>query len=82
MIDSCTIIVTEANPSIEEIHDRMPLCLAPDQFDAWLDPAVKDPDRLLALINAAKAPAMTFHPVTRLMNNPRYDSPDAIESVG
>jgi putative SOS response-associated peptidase YedK len=80
-IDSCTIIVTDAAPSIEAIHDRMPLCLAPTQFGDWLDPALQDPDRLLSLVKAAKAPVMTFYPVTRRMNNPRYDRSDAIESV-
>lgn len=43
-IDSCTILVTNAVTSVAAIHDRMPLCLAPWQFDAWLDPTVKDPD--------------------------------------
>jgi putative SOS response-associated peptidase YedK len=81
-IDSCTIIVTDAARPIEAIHDRMQLCLAPTQFDAWLvDPAVQDPDRLLALLKAAKAPVMKFYPVTRRMNSPRYDRSDAIESV-
>ena len=35
-IRSCTIIVTEANPFMSEIHDRMPVFLPPDSLDAWL----------------------------------------------
>jgi len=37
-IDSCTIIVTQANNLIAPIHDRMPVILAPADFDRWLDP--------------------------------------------
>jgi putative SOS response-associated peptidase YedK len=77
-IDSCTILVTDAAPSVAAIHDRMPLCLAPAQFATWLDPAIQAPAPLQALIDAAQAPALTAYPVTRRMNNPRYDQPDAI----
>jgi putative SOS response-associated peptidase YedK len=35
-IRSCTMIVTEANPFMSEIHDRMPVFLPPDGLDAWL----------------------------------------------
>jgi putative SOS response-associated peptidase YedK len=33
---SCTMIVTEANPFMSDIHDRMPVFLAPDRLDSWL----------------------------------------------
>lgn len=77
-IDSCTIIVTDADPSIATIHNRMPLCLAPAQFDAWLDPDLQDPTPLQALIDQTPPPALQAYPVTRQMNTSRYDHPDAI----
>jgi putative SOS response-associated peptidase YedK len=77
-IDSCTILVTDATPSVVAIHDRMPLCLAPAQFATWLDPAIQAPAPLQALIDAAQAPALTAYPIIRRMNHPRYDQPDAI----
>jgi putative SOS response-associated peptidase YedK len=36
-IRSCTMIITEPNKFVAEVHDRMPVVLRPDQFDAWLD---------------------------------------------
>ena len=36
-IRSCTMIITEPNKFVAEVHDRMPVLLRPDQFDAWLD---------------------------------------------
>ena len=77
-VDSCTILVTDAVPSVATIHDRMPLCLAPAQFDAWLDPDLQDPTPLQALIDQTPPPALQAYPVTRQMNTSRYDHPDAI----
>ena len=30
------MIITEPNRFVAEVHDRMPVLLQPDQFDAWL----------------------------------------------
>ena len=65
-IDSCTIIVTEANKAIEKIHDRMPVILPPTAYDEWLDPEVTDKDRLQALLKpypADKDGYVSGHPV-------------------
>jgi putative SOS response-associated peptidase YedK len=35
-LKSCTMIVTEPNEFIAEVHDRMPVLLKPEQFDHWL----------------------------------------------
>ncbi len=37
VIESCTIIVTEANELLRPIHDRMPVILDPADLGAWLD---------------------------------------------
>jgi putative SOS response-associated peptidase YedK len=34
---SCTMIVTEANEFAGRVHDRMPVFLAGDSFETWLD---------------------------------------------
>lgn len=33
---SCTMVITEPNMFVAEVHDRMPVLLQPHQFDAWL----------------------------------------------
>jgi putative SOS response-associated peptidase YedK len=30
------MIITEANEFVGELHDRMPVILEPEQFEAWL----------------------------------------------
>lgn len=36
-LETCTILTTEAHPSIAEIHPRMPVILPRDGYAAWLD---------------------------------------------
>lgn len=36
---TCTIITTAANATMRPIHDRMPVVLAADAWERWLDPA-------------------------------------------
>jgi putative SOS response-associated peptidase YedK len=31
------MLITEPNRYVAEVHDRMPVILRPEQFDAWLD---------------------------------------------
>lgn len=48
-LQSCTIITTEANAFMKELHDRMPVILGPDHWDAWLK-ANATQDELQALL--------------------------------
>ena len=41
VIESCTILTTDANDLTRPIHDRMPVILKPEDYDLWLDPEVK-----------------------------------------
>lgn len=50
-LDSCSIIVTTANDRMRPIHDRMPVILAPETYEAWMDPAVTHPEALQGLLN-------------------------------
>jgi putative SOS response-associated peptidase YedK len=37
VIESCTILTTEDNALLKDIHDRMPVILQPGDYDRWLD---------------------------------------------
>jgi putative SOS response-associated peptidase YedK len=38
VIESCTILTTQANALLKDMHSRMPVILSPDAYDLWLDP--------------------------------------------
>jgi len=80
-IESCTILVTDANALLREIHDRMPAILGREDYAAWLDPGNKDADGLLAMLKPADVAPWTMHPVSRQVNRPRNDGPELLEAV-
>lgn len=80
-VDSCTILVTQANERISEIHDRMPVILDPADYDAWLDPALRDSARLLPLLRPYPAERTTLWPVGLAVNRPGNGGPELMAPV-
>jgi putative SOS response-associated peptidase YedK len=77
-IRSATIITTEPNSLMATIHNRMPVILPPEAYEAWLEPAEQRPEKLLPLIRSYPAEAMTAYPVSRMVNSPANDRPECI----
>lgn len=78
-IHSCCIITTDANSLMMPIHDRMPVILALDDYDAWLDPANTNAEKLSAFLRPAEAADMIAYPVSRAVNSSRADAPTLVE---
>lgn len=77
-IDSCTILTTEPNEMMADIHDRMPVILDPKDFAQWLDPEVKTADVLHPPLRSYPAGGMTAYPVSTMVNRPSNDSAGCI----
>jgi putative SOS response-associated peptidase YedK len=75
---TCTIITTEPNELMATIHNRMPALLLPDALTSWLDPSVQDEQELRDLLRPYPTELMVARPVSRLVNNPKYDSAELI----
>jgi putative SOS response-associated peptidase YedK len=80
-IESCSILVTEANDTIRPVHDRMPVIVSPEDYGQWLDPSLADAERLTGLLRPYPASAMVAYPVTRRVNNPANNDPGCIEPL-
>jgi putative SOS response-associated peptidase YedK len=80
-IHSCTIFTTSANDLVGEIHHRMPVILPPEDYELWLDPAVREADQLLTLLAPYPADVMEAYPVSRRVNSPSNNGPDCVERV-
>jgi putative SOS response-associated peptidase YedK len=68
VLESCTIITTEANSHMAKIHDRMPVILDPKNYDAWLDPQIQDMTNLKSLMKPFPSEKMQSWPVDRIIN--------------
>ena len=71
MIESCTILTTEANEVLRPVHDRMPVILHPETYDQWLDEDARAVESLKELLGPYPASEMTAHPVSAQVNSPR-----------
>lgn len=80
-LESCAIVTTEANRDLAEIHERMPLILPPDVFDAWLDRTVQNPTRIASLLNPPEAGHLRAYKITTAVNNVRHDDASLLQPL-
>ncbi len=80
-LETAVIVTTTANQTLKPIHDRMPVILAPDAFDLWLDGANVDPVTASALIAPAPDNLLEAYPVSTDVNRVANDNPKLLESV-
>jgi putative SOS response-associated peptidase YedK len=66
------MIIAEANALVGEVHDRMPVLLQPDHFDAWLSGAAG-----LEILKPAADALLHCWPVSRRVNSSRAPADDA-----
>ncbi len=69
-VESCTIITTEANTLINELHERMPAILAPGEYATWLQ---ADNTQAEVLLKPFPPEQMSAYPVTLRVNNVKND---------
>jgi len=77
-IRTCTLITTEPNDLVASIHNRMPVILSAETQKEWLAPSLHDEHVLLPLLAPYPAEQMSARAVSRLVNNPQYDSAELI----
>ena len=78
VVETCTIITTEAAEILRPLHDRMPVILEEANFNFWLSRANKDLDALRTLLKPFPSDRLTMHPVSTLVNSPRNEGPEVI----
>lgn len=78
---SATIVTTEPNEVATEVHNRMPVILPPDLYDAWLEPDNDDREELLSMLTPYPAEEMEAYPVSRRVNRPANDDQSVLEPV-
>ncbi|WP_205698246.1 SOS response-associated peptidase [Conexibacter sp. SYSU D00693] len=75
---TCTIVTTQANSVLREVHDRMPVMLpGPDAEQAWLDHGTPAPvlQELLAPLPDAMTSRRAVGPA---VSDARYDGPECL----
>jgi putative SOS response-associated peptidase YedK len=77
--ETFTVVTTEPNDLVADLHHRMAVILAPDEEETWLR---GDADEAAALLDPHPADEMTAYPVSTRVNSPGVDAPELIERLG
>jgi putative SOS response-associated peptidase YedK len=80
-VETCTILTTDTNELTQDLHDRMPVILRPEDYELWLDPQLQEREPLLPLLVPYPSDEMKLTPVSTLVNNVRNDTPACIAPV-
>lgn len=76
---SFTIITTDANEVVGELHNRMPLILKSDEEQRWLEE--DDPDELQSMLDPFPDEQTRSYEVSTKVNSTANDGPELIEPL-
>lgn len=80
-ITSFTILTREAEGPVRAVHDRMPVILEPEVYGAWLSRELRDPEKVMPLLEHVRAEELCAREVSREVNNVRNKGPALLEPV-
>lgn len=75
-LETMAILTTVANRTMAKLHDRMPVIIAPGNFDVWLDCRPGSADPIVPLLGPAPDGLLEIVEVNPRLNNPRNEGPD------
>ena len=81
VIESCAIIVGEADPAMHDVHNRAPFIIPREHQAAWLDTRLNDPEDVRKLLVPASASEIVKHRVSRAVSNARNQGAELIEPI-
>jgi putative SOS response-associated peptidase YedK len=79
VVESFSILTTDANAVTRDVHDRMPVIVPPEQYDLWLDPGFRNAEEIKSMLKPYDDAQMQKVPVSTRVNSP--DNDDAECSV-
>src|SRR5699024_77800 len=80
-VPTYSIITTEANEAMSELHDRMPAMLLKEEFEEWLDPTNADTAGLKELLRPFPDDAIGFYEVSKAVNKGSNKSEELVEGA-
>lgn len=80
VLETVTIITTEANEVVEPVHDRMPVMLDRGDEEIWLNGG--DAETLQDVLDPYPAAELRAYPVSKRVNDPSFDDPEVVVDIG
>lgn len=73
------VVTQTAEPTLQHIHERMPVVLDRSQWSAWLDPNLTDEDQVRDLVAVSADGRFSAVPVSRLVSNTANNGPELVQ---
>ncbi len=77
-VETFSIITTQANKLVSEVHERMPLIIAPADYQRWL---TAPPDIAKKLLSVPFTGGMTIAPVSNRVTNMKNDDAELLRPI-
>jgi putative SOS response-associated peptidase YedK len=77
---TCSIVTTEANQTLAQIHERMPVILHESDYASWLGEVPANPDQLKGLLQPFDG-ELVMWPVSPRMNKSDVDDEHVLDPV-
>ena len=66
--DTVAIVTAPASPDLAALHHRVPVTIAPDAFELWLDSRTNDVDDVMALLRGPREGEFAWHEISTRVN--------------
>jgi putative SOS response-associated peptidase YedK len=76
-----TIVTRDADDQMAQLHNRMPVVLAREDEQAWLDPQLTTPSQAVEILARNTGVPLDAYPVSRMVNKPSVDGKELIRPI-
>ena len=76
-----TVITTRADAALKHIHDRMPVCIAPENWSTWLDPRNRGEVELEQALSGLAEGWLQADPISTAVNSVRNNGPELLRPI-
>jgi putative SOS response-associated peptidase YedK len=77
-LDTVAIVTAAASADLAALHHRVPVTIAPSDFDRWLDCRMVDVETAMALLTAPREGEFVWHEVSTRVNHVANDDAQLI----
>lgn len=78
---SCTLITTEANSLVKDVHNRMPVIVKKEMEHIWLSKKEQDVNLLMSILQPFDESLMQAYEVSTVVNTPKNNGPECVQQV-
>src|SRR5882672_11559582 len=81
VIETYSVLTTQPNALVADVHDRMPAILKPEDYDLWLDPGVRDAAVVTECLKPFDPSLMKKYPVSTRVSRTENDDQECVREV-